>query len=55
MKAIAHDGYGPPDDLELRDVDKPSIDENGVLLRVRAAAANPFDWHLIAASPPFSA
>ena len=53
MKAIAHDGYGPPDDLELRDVDTPSIDEKGVLLRVRAAAANPFDWHLMRGEPSF--
>jgi len=53
MKAIAHDGYGPPDDLELRDVDKPSIDERSVLIRVRAAAANPFDWHLMRGEPSF--
>ena len=51
MKAIAHDGYGPPEDLELREVDKPSIDDRGVLIRVRAAAANPFDWHLMRGEP----
>jgi len=53
MKAIAHDGYGPPEDLELREVDKPSIDDKGVLIRVRAAAANPFDWHLMRGEPTF--
>jgi NADPH:quinone reductase-like Zn-dependent oxidoreductase len=53
MKAIAHDGYGPPEDLELREIDKPSIDDKGVLIRVRAAAANPLDWHLMRGEPSF--
>jgi NADPH:quinone reductase-like Zn-dependent oxidoreductase len=53
MKAIAHDGYGPPDDLALREVDKPSIDDTGVLIRVRAAAVNPVDWHLMRGEPSF--
>lgn len=53
MKAIAHDGYGPPDDLALREVAKPSIDDTGVLIRVRAAAVNPVDWHLMRGEPSF--
>jgi hypothetical protein len=29
MKAIVHDGYGPPEDLELRDIDKPGMEDSG--------------------------
>jgi len=53
MKAIAHDGYGPPDDLQLRELDKPAIDDKRVLLRVRAASVNPMDWHLMRGEPSF--
>lgn len=53
MRAIAHDGYGSPDDLELREVAKPSIGDTGVLIRVRAAALNPVDWHLMRGEPSF--
>jgi NADPH:quinone reductase-like Zn-dependent oxidoreductase len=51
MKAIAQDGYGPPDSLELREIDKPSIDEKGVLIRVRSAAVNPYDWRMMRGEP----
>ena len=51
MKAIARDGYGPPDGLELRDVDRPSIDGKGVLIRVRAASVNPYDWRMMRGEP----
>ena len=53
MKAIAHDGYGPPEDLQLREVDRPTIKDRGVLIRVRAASVNPLDWHLMRGEPPF--
>ena len=53
MKAIVHDGYGPPEDLELRDVDTPAIDDKRVVVRVRAASLNPVDWHLMRGEPSF--
>ena len=53
MKAIAHDGYGPPDDLALRDVEMPRVEDSSVLLRVRAASVNPLDWHLMRGEPSF--
>jgi NADPH:quinone reductase-like Zn-dependent oxidoreductase len=43
MKAIVQDEYGPPDVLELREIDKPVVEYVEVLLRVRAASANPAD------------
>jgi NADPH:quinone reductase-like Zn-dependent oxidoreductase len=51
MKAIAYDRYGPPDVLELRDVDQPAAKDDEVLVRVHAASVNPADWHLITGTP----
>ena len=44
MKAVMHSEYGSPDVLELKDVDKPVVKDDEVLVRVRAAAVNPPDW-----------
>ena len=51
MKAMVHDSYGSPDVLELRDVDKPEVADDGVLVRVRAASVNPVDWHMLTGAP----
>jgi NADPH:quinone reductase-like Zn-dependent oxidoreductase len=51
MKAIVYHEYGPPDVLQLREVDKPLPRENQVLVRIRAAAANPLDWHYMRGTP----
>jgi len=44
MKAIVHGRYGRPGVLELRDVDKPVI-EDQVLVRVHASSVNPVEWY----------
>ena len=44
MKAIRYDRYGPPEVLELRDIDVPAVGGDEVLVRVRAAAVNPLDY-----------
>jgi NADPH:quinone reductase-like Zn-dependent oxidoreductase len=54
MKAIIYERYGSPDVLELRDVDKPSVTDDGVLVRIRAASTNPYDWHFMRAKPLFT-
>ncbi len=51
MRAIVQDRYGPPDVLELREVERPAVGGGDVLVRVRAASVNPQDWHLMRASP----
>ena len=43
MKAITYQRYGGPEVLQLQEVDTPPIEESGVLVRVRAAAVNPYD------------
>jgi len=45
MRAIVRDKYGPPDVLELQDVDRPPLTDDGVLVRVRAASLNRADWY----------
>src|SRR5690349_14419374 len=51
MKAVVYYEYGSPDVLQLKDVDRPSVRTDGVLVRVRGAAANPYDWHFIRGQP----
>src|SRR5438034_9938369 len=51
MKAIVRDRYGPPDVLELREIERPAIDDDGVLVRVRAASINAYDWHMMRGRP----
>ena len=47
MKAIVCDKYGAPDVLELREVDKPVVKDDEVLVRVHATSVNPADWHFL--------
>src|SRR5262245_24513883 len=51
MKAIVYDRYGPAEALRLADVDRPEVGADQVLVRIRAAAANPLDWHLMKGEP----
>jgi len=51
MKAIVQERYGSPDDLELREVDKPVVGEDEVLVRVRAASVHPDVWHVVTGRP----
>lgn len=51
MKAWSWDRYGSPDVLTLKDVDEPAIARDEVLVRVRAASVNPYDWRHVGADP----
>lgn len=51
MKAIVHSRYGPPDVLTLEEVERPVVKDDEVLIRVRAASVNPYDWHLLRGTP----
>jgi NADPH:quinone reductase-like Zn-dependent oxidoreductase len=51
MKAIAQDRYGSPDVLELREIEKPDVTDDGVLVRVHAASVNALDWHMMRGEP----
>jgi len=51
MKAIVCTKYGPPDVLQLKEVEKPSPKDDEVLIKVHAASANAADWHLLRGDP----
>ena len=51
MKAIVYTKYGPPDVLELKEVEKPAARDNEVLVKVRAASVNFPDWSLLRGKP----
>ncbi len=51
MKAIVQERYGSPDGLELREVDKPVVGDDEVLVRVRAASVHPDVWHVVCGRP----
>ena len=51
MKAIVRHSYGSPDVLRLEDVDTPAFGDDSVLLRVRAASLNAYDWHMMRGAP----
>jgi NADPH:quinone reductase-like Zn-dependent oxidoreductase len=53
MRAITYSRYGSPDLLRVTDIPKPTPARGQVLIRVRAAAVNPYDWHFMRGIPYF--
>jgi D-arabinose 1-dehydrogenase-like Zn-dependent alcohol dehydrogenase len=52
MKAIVQEKYGSPEDvLELKEIDKPVVKDDEVLLRVHAASVHPDVWHVVRGRP----
>jgi NADPH:quinone reductase-like Zn-dependent oxidoreductase len=51
MKSIVQDTYGSADVLELRDVDRPEVGADEVLVRVSAAGVDRGVWHLMVGLP----
>lgn len=51
MKAIVQNGHGGPEVLEYTDVDEPTIKNDEVLVRVRAASVGAWDWHTMRGDP----
>ena len=44
MKAVLYTAFGPPDVLQLHEVQKPSPQTNEVLVKVHAASINALEW-----------
>ena len=51
MKAIVQDKYGSVDVLELKEIDKPAVKDDEVLVRVHAASVHPDVWHAMRGMP----
>jgi NADPH:quinone reductase-like Zn-dependent oxidoreductase len=51
MKAVVHRQYGSPDVVKLEQLARPTPKDDELLIRVRAAAINPLDWHYMRGTP----
>src|SRR5712691_2830069 len=51
MKAIVYRTYGSPNVLHLEETATPTPTDDQVLIRVRAASVNPYDWHFMRGKP----
>lgn len=54
MKAVVYTKYGTPDELKLKDVERPTPKEGEVLIRVHATTVNRTDYATIGAIPFFA-
>src|SRR5213592_1516336 len=50
MKAIVYCDYGLKN-LKLENIEKPVPNDDQLLVRVRAASVNPYDWHFVEGTP----
>ena len=51
MKAVIYCDYGAPDVLKVETIAKPVPNDDQVLIKVRAASVNPYDWHFMRGEP----
>jgi NADPH:quinone reductase-like Zn-dependent oxidoreductase len=50
VKAIVYCDYGVAN-LKLEEIEKPIPNDDQILVRVRAASVNPYDWHFVEGTP----
>ncbi len=54
MKAIVYDSYGLPDVLRLEEVEQPIPDNDEVLVKIKAASINSWDWDMLRGTRGFT-
>jgi NADPH:quinone reductase-like Zn-dependent oxidoreductase len=54
MKAIVYTQYGPPEVLQLKDIEKPTPKDDEVLIKVQAASVNRSDWEGLIGKPLYA-
>lgn len=51
MKAMVYTEYGPPEVLKLKEVEKPTPQDNEVLVRIYATSVNTAEWYFVHGTP----
>jgi len=54
MKAFTKSKYGGPEILQLEEVEKTTLKDNHILVKIEANSANPVDWHILRGKPFFA-
>ena len=54
MKAVVYEKFGSPDVLEYKEVKKPNVNEDEILVKIFASSMNAVDWHIRIPTPSFA-
>jgi NADPH:quinone reductase-like Zn-dependent oxidoreductase len=54
MKAVIRTKYGPPEILQLKEVERPTPADDEVLIKVHAVSVNRSDWETLTGSPLYA-